>query len=94
MQKLPGAILCTVSFALILAVILRIATTAPPATMFSKPAFAHGSTPWNRGRGLSWTMGGPCGTLVWSLNSKQEVSPHGPALPMVSQPTLPCLRPD
>jgi lysophospholipase L1-like esterase len=41
MQKLPGAILFTVSFALILAVILRIATTAPPATMFSNPAFAH-----------------------------------------------------
>jgi Helix-turn-helix len=54
----------------------------------------EGSTPWNRGRGLNWTTGGSCGTLVWSLNSKQEVSPHGPALPMVSQPTLPCLRSD
>ena len=24
-----------------------------------------------------WTTGGSCGTLVWSLTSKQEVSLHG-----------------
>ena len=54
MQKLPGAILFTVSFALILAVILRIATTAPPATMFSNPAFAHQFAHQYRGKQIDY----------------------------------------
>jgi lysophospholipase L1-like esterase len=41
MHKLSSAGLLTVGFALILAVILWIATTAPPATIFSNPAFAQ-----------------------------------------------------